>query len=176
MNASFRIGYGEDAHALAPGRTLVIGGVTIHGSPVGTVAHSDGDVLLHALSDALLAAFAMGDIGQYFPPSNPNYRGLDSRVILQTVHQLVADQTAPFDIVNIAAVVVLDQPRLGPTRRDIQRQVAGELGADASRVGVTFKTSEGMAPDFIQARVTVLLQTFEPGDPEAEEASMPFGH
>ncbi len=156
---SYRIGYGEDAHALAPGRPLVIGALTIDGSPVGTVAHSDGDVLLHALSDALLAAFAMGDIGQYFPPSNPNYRGLDSRVILQTVLQRVADQVGAYRIVNLSAVVVLDQPRLGPTRRDIQRQLAGELGIDASRVGVTFKTSEGMAPDFIQSRVTVLLQT-----------------
>jgi len=150
----FRIGYGEDAHALAPGRRLVI-----DSSPVGTVAHSDGDVLLHALSDALLAAYAMGDIGQYFPPSNPNYRGLDSRVILQTVLQRLADQVGEFRILNLSAVVVLDQPRLGPTRRDIQRQVAGELGIDVSRVGVTFKTSEGMAPDFIQARATVLLHT-----------------
>ena len=153
-----RIGYGEDAHALAPGRALVIGAVRIDGSPVGTVAHSDGDVLLHALSDALLAAFAMGDIGQYFPPSNPNYRGLDSRVILQTVLQRLADQVGGYRLVNLSAVVVLDQPRLGPTRRDIQRQLAGELGIDASRVGVTFKTSEGMAPDFIQARATVLLE------------------
>ncbi len=155
----FRIGYGEDAHALAPGRRLVIGAVAIDSSPVGTVAHSDGDVLLHALSDALLAAYAMGDIGQYFPPSNPNYRGLDSRVILQTVLQRLADQVGEFRILNLSAVVVLDQPRLGPTRRDIQRQVAGELGIDVSRVGVTFKTSEGMAPDFIQARATVLLHT-----------------
>jgi len=155
----YRIGYGEDAHALAPGRSLVIGAVRIDGSPVGTVAHSDGDVLLHALSDALLAAFAMGDIGQYFPPSNPNYRGLDSRVILQTVLERVADQAGACRIVNLSAVVVLDQPRLGPTRRDIQRQLAGELGIDAARVGLTFKTSEGMAPDFIQARVTVLLKT-----------------
>jgi len=154
-----RIGYGEDAHALAPGRSLVIGAVKIDSSPVGTVAHSDGDVLLHALSDALLAAYAMGDIGQYFPPSNPNYRGLDSRVILQTVLQRLADQVGRYRIVNLSAVVVLDQPRLGPTRRDIQRQLAGELGIDASRVGVTFKTSEGMAPDFIQARATVLLET-----------------
>ena len=153
-----RIGYGEDAHALAPGRALVIGALASDGSPVGTVAHSDGDVLLHALSDALLAAFAMGDIGQYFPPSNPNYRGLDSRVILQTVLQRLADQVGGYHLVNLSAVVVLDQPRLGPTRRDIQRQLAGELGIDASRVGVTFKTSEGMAPDFIQARVTVLLE------------------
>ncbi|MEJ2667268.1 MAG: 2-C-methyl-D-erythritol 2,4-cyclodiphosphate synthase [Deinococcales bacterium] len=154
-----RIGYGEDAHALAPGRPLVIGAVTVAGSPLGTVAHSDGDVLLHALSDALLAACAMGDIGQYFPPSNPNYRGLDSRVILQTVLQRLADQVGEFSILNLSAVVILDQPRLGPTRRDIQRQVAGELGIDVSRVGVTFKTSEGMTPDFIQARATVLLRT-----------------
>ena len=162
MDGGYRIGYGEDAHALAPGRRLVIGGVSLRESPVGTIAHSDGDVLLHALSDALLSAYSMGDIGQYFSPTNPSYRGLDSRVILQTVQERIQDQAGSFSIVNIAGVVVLDRPRLGPTRGDIQAMVSGELGIDVSRVGISFKTSEGLAPDYIQARVTVLIQ---PGQP-----------
>lgn len=158
MTGRFRIGYGEDAHALAPGRKLVVGGVPFPDSPVGTVSHSDGDVLLHALSDALLSAHALGDIGQYFPPSNPNYRGLDSRVILQTVHERIKEQTGAFSVVNIAGVVILDHPRLGPSRNSIQSIIAGQLGMDPSRVGISFKTSEGMAAEYVQARVTVLLE------------------
>lgn len=136
----------------------MIGGVPFPDSPVGTVSHSDGDVLLHALSDALLSAHSLGDIGQYFPPSNPNYRGLDSRVILQTVQERITEQAGAFSVVNIAGVVILDHPRLGPSRSSIQSVIAGELGMDASRVGISFKTSEGMAPEFIQARVTVLFE------------------
>lgn len=158
MAGRYRVGYGEDAHALAPGRKLVVGGVPFPDSPVGTVSHSDGDVLLHALSDALLAAHSMGDIGQYFPPSNPNYRGLDSRVILQTVRERILDHTGHFGVVNVAGVVVLDHPRLGPARGAIQSALAGQLDMDVSRVGISFKTTEGMAPDHIQARVTVLLE------------------
>ncbi len=159
MTRPFRIGYGEDAHALAPGRSLVLGGVKVFDSPVGTVAHSDGDVILHALSDALLSAFSAGDIGQYFPPSNPNYRDLDSRVILQTVLERIRDYAERVTVINVAGVVTLDRPKLGPLRKEIERSVAAALGIDGSRVGLGFKTSEGMAPDFIQARVTVLLET-----------------
>lgn len=152
-----RIGFGEDAHTLAADRRLVVGGVTIPDAPLGSDAHSDGDALLHALSDALLAAFALGDIGQYFPPSNPNYKDLDSRVILQTVIERIEDACGPLRIHNLAAVVTLDQPRLGPHRITIQRHLAELLRLPPSRVGLGFKTSEGLAPEHIQARVTVLV-------------------
>ena len=161
MLPNLRIGFGEDAHDLVSGGKLVLGGYQVPDSPVGPHAHSDGDALLHALSDALLSAFALGDIGQYFPPSNPNYRDLDSQVILQTVLERIADATGPFAIHNVAAVVTLDQPRLGPHRTGIQRQLAELLGLEPSRVGLGFKTSEGIAVDWVQARVTLLVSTGE---------------
>jgi 2-C-methyl-D-erythritol 2,4-cyclodiphosphate synthase len=154
---NLRIGYGEDSHALAEGHPLVIGGVTIPDSPLGAVAHSDGDVLLHALSDALLSAFALGDIGYYFPPSDMRYKNMDSIRILEHVLLELHKHTKTFQIANLAAVIVLDKPKLGNYREAIQHQVAKLLGLTKQDVGVTFKTSEGMAPGHIQARVTVLL-------------------
>ncbi len=154
---NLRIGYGEDSHALAGGRPLVIGSVTIPDSPLGAVAHSDGDVLLHALSDALLSSFALGDIGHYFPPSDMRYKNMDSVKILEHVLLELHNHTQTFQIQNLAAVVMLDKPKLGKHRETIQNRVAKVLGLEPHNVGLTFKTSEGMATGHIQARVTVLL-------------------
>lgn len=154
-----RIGYGEDSHALREGRPLMLGGVLIDGSERGSVAHSDGDVLLHALADALLSAWALGDIGRLFPPGEPETADLDSSIIVERVLGLLAASTkGRWQIVNVAAVVTLDAPKLGTWREAIQERIRGLLELPASAVGVTFKTSEGLAPDHIQARVTVLLQ------------------
>ncbi len=150
-----RIGFGEDAHQLAAGRPLVIGGVRIENSPLGAVAHSDGDVLLHALSDALLSAFALGDIGHYFPPSQLEFKDLDSQVIVQHVLKLLQAENAK--VHNLAAVITLDSPKLGTYRHTIQMQLASLLGIAECDVGLGFKTSEGLASGHIQARVTVLL-------------------
>jgi 2-C-methyl-D-erythritol 2,4-cyclodiphosphate synthase len=152
-----RIGYGEDSHALAENRPLVIGGVRIENSPLGAVAHSDGDVLLHALSDALLSALALGDIGTYFPPSNPASKDMDSQRILEYVLLELYKHSSNFHLHNIAAVVTLDKPKLGAYRQHIQEKVARLVGLEPTDVGVTFKTSEGLATSHIQARVTVLL-------------------
>lgn len=152
-----RIGYGEDAHRLGPGRPLVIGNVTISESPVGAIAHSDGDVLLHALSDALLASLALGDIGVYFPPSDPAFKAMDSAEILRSVRALIFKRAPNVRLENIAAVVTLDSPKLGRYRGAIEARVAQLLDLAPDRVGLTFKTSEGLAPEHIQARVTVLL-------------------
>lgn len=152
-----RIGFGEDAHALATGRPLVIGNVSISESPVGAVAHSDGDVLLHALADALLSSLALGDIGTYFPPSNAEFKDMNSADILRKVQALLLEHEANLTLVNVAAVVTLDSPKLGNHREAIQQRVAQLLDLEADRVGITFKTSEGLAPQHIQARVTVLL-------------------
>lgn len=153
-----RIGYGEDAHALASGRPLLLGGFDVPLSPVGADAHSDGDVVLHALCDALLSAWGLGDIGQLFPPGNPNYRGLDSQVILQTVEERIADQVGAVSIVNVAAVVTLDRPKLQPHRTEMQRRLAELLRVEPGRVGLAFKTTEGLAPRHVQARVSVLVR------------------
>jgi 2-C-methyl-D-erythritol 2,4-cyclodiphosphate synthase len=155
---NLRIGYGEDSHALSDGRPLVIGGVKIK-SPVGAVAHSDGDVLLHALSDALLSAFALGDIGSYFPPSDPQFKDMDSQKILEHILLEVHKHVQGLKIHNVAAMVILDKPKLGNYRQAIQENVANLLGLGKSDVGVTFKTSEGLAMKHIQARVTLLLST-----------------
>ncbi len=152
----FKIGYGEDSHTLEKGKILTIGNLQIKNSPHGTIAHSDGDVLLHALSDALLSAFAVGDIGKYFPPSNMDYKDLDSKIILAKVLELIDYDNV--EINNIAAVVILDKPKLGNLREAIQARVAELLAIEINKVGITFKTSEGLAERHVQARVTVLLE------------------
>ena len=153
-----RIGFGEDAHALAAGRPLLLGGVRVE-SERGSVAHSDGDVLLHALADALLSAWALGDIGKLFPPGDPATLKLDSSLIVERVLGMLASRReGGWGIANVAAVVTLDSPRLGAWREQIQERVRELLGLPPGAVGVTFKTSEGLAPEHVQARVTVLLQ------------------
>ncbi|WP_022800431.1 2-C-methyl-D-erythritol 2,4-cyclodiphosphate synthase [Deinococcus ficus] len=150
-----RIGYGEDAHRLAPGRPLILGGVPVPHAERGAVAHSDGDAVLHAVADALLSGLALGDIGQYFPDTDPQWAGLDSRDILRRVLDLIRERG--YEPVNVALVVTLDRPKLGPLRAEITRSVAALLALPDSEVGVSFKTSEGLAPDHVQVRVTALL-------------------
>ncbi|KIQ55237.1 2-C-methyl-D-erythritol 2,4-cyclodiphosphate synthase [Meiothermus taiwanensis] len=149
------VGYGEDAHRLGEGRELWLGGVRIE-SDRGAIAHSDGDVLLHALSDALLSAFALGDIGSYFPDHDPKWKGLESRVILEVVLQKVRE--SGYRLSQLSAVVTLDRPKLGPHRTDIQQHLALLTGLPEKRVGLTFKTSEGLAPNHVQCRVVVYLE------------------
>ena len=155
MPMALRIGHGQDAHRLVPGKRLVIGGVTVP-SERGADAHSDGDVLLHALADALLSTRALGDIGKLFPPSDPAFAGLDSRAIVRSILAELERHAGSSAITNVAAVVTLDAPKLGPLRERIAASVADLLGLPADRVGVTFKTSEGLAPDHVQASVVVL--------------------
>lgn len=159
MSSEIRVGHGLDAHRLLPGRPLVIGGVSVPDNPRGADAHSDGDVLLHALADALLSCFALGDIGVLFPPSDPAFAGLDSREIAAAVLERVRGVAPSVEVVNVAAVVTLDAPRLGPLRGRVAASVAELLGLPATNVGVTFKTSEGLAPDHVQASVAVLVRS-----------------
>jgi len=158
MSPGIRVGHGLDAHRLVPGRVLVIGGVNVPDSPRGADAHSDGDVLLHALADALLSCFALGDIGVLFPPSDPAFAGLDSREIVIAAWERLNDAAPGVEVVNVAAVVTLDAPKLGPLRGRVAESVAGLLGLQADRVGVTFKTSEGLATDHVQSSVAVLVR------------------
>lgn len=151
-----RIGFGEDAHQLAPDRPLVLGGVTIAGAPRGAVAHSDGDALLHALTDALLSAWALGDIGALFPDTDPAFAGADSGLLLTRALNAIRFRSGAWRVAQVSAVVTLDRPKLGAFRAEIAARVAALLGVAPDRVGITFKTSEGLARDHVQARAVVL--------------------
>jgi 2-C-methyl-D-erythritol 2,4-cyclodiphosphate synthase len=156
---SYRCGIGYDTHRLAEGRKLILGGVEIP-SARGLVGHSDGDVLSHAVVDALLGAAGLGDIGRYFPDTEPRWKNADSRIFLESVRGLLADRGLA--IANLDAVVVLDAPRLAPHMEAIRSSLAAALGVTPERVNVKAKTSEGAAPDFASAHVVALLALLEP--------------
>ena len=151
------IGYGEDSHQLAPGRRFVIGGVEVTADR-GPLAHSDGDALLHAVTDALLSALALGDIGAFFPNDAAENRARPSADFLNRA--LVEVRSRGYAPDQLRVVVVVDRPKLGPYRSAIQKNLAGLLGLDPQRVGLTFKTSEGLAPDHIQVRAFLTLAAF----------------
>jgi 2-C-methyl-D-erythritol 2,4-cyclodiphosphate synthase len=138
-----RIGHGYDLHALADGRRLVLGGVEIPHDR-GPIAHSDGDVLLHALADALLGAAALGDIGQHFPDTDPAYSGADSRVLLRRVVALV--QAAGYAASNVDVTVLAQRPKLAPHRDAMRANIAADLGLDLGAVSVKATTTEGLGP------------------------------
>jgi len=138
-----RIGHGYDLHALADGRRLVLGGVDIPHER-GPIAHSDGDVLLHALADALLGAAALGDIGQHFPDTDPAYAGADSRVLLRRVAERV--QAAGYQVANVDVTVLAQRPKLAPHRDAMRANIAADLGIDIGAVSVKATTTEGLGP------------------------------
>lgn len=136
-----RIGQGYDAHRFAAGERLVLGGVTIPHSH-GLAAHSDGDVLLHALCDALLGAAALGDIGRHFPDRSPEFAGIDSRLLLRRVVALVKKQG--YAVGNVDCTVVAQVPRLAPHISAMVAHIAADLGIAVERVNVKATTTEGM--------------------------------
>ena len=138
-----RIGFGYDNHRLVPGRVLILGGVHIP-SAVGPEAHSDGDVLIHALIDALLGACALGDIGQLFPPSDEQYRDISSRILLQRTLGVLSE--GGFRPRNADTTVVLESPRLGPYMEQMRETLGADLGIGAAAVSVKAKTKEGLGP------------------------------
>jgi 2-C-methyl-D-erythritol 2,4-cyclodiphosphate synthase len=150
-----RIGYGWDSHEFKRGIPLKIGGVTLpHNS--GLAGHSDGDVLLHALTDALLGAVAAGDIGGYFPPSDPKWKGADSAVFVREALQQV--KRAGYSVANVDSTLILAKPKIRLHARKIQARVAELLGVAPSQVGIKAKTPEGMGTDNAAiAHVIVLL-------------------
>jgi len=139
----FRCGLGWDVHPLVPGRPLVVGGVRIP-SELGLGGHSDADVLAHAVTDALLGAAALGDIGQHFPDDDPRWAGADSLVLLRHAQSLAAGQG--FTVVHVDATLILERPRLGPYREAIRRKLAAALELPPACVSVKFKTAEKMGP------------------------------
>jgi 2-C-methyl-D-erythritol 2,4-cyclodiphosphate synthase len=150
-----RIGYGWDSHEFKKGIPLKIGGVEIPFDK-GLSGHSDGDVLLHALTDALLGAVAAGDIGSYFPPSDPQWKGADSIIFLRKALQQV--RTAGYIVANVDSTLILAEPKIGPHSRRIQARVAELLSIEPGQVGIKAKTPEGMGTDDAAiAHVAVLL-------------------
>lgn len=136
-----RVGIGYDVHRLVEGRPLILGGVTIPHSH-GLAGHSDADVLLHAIADALLGAAALGDIGQHFPDTDPAWEGADSLALLRTVVERV--QTAGYQVGNVDATVVLERPKLRPHIGAMTTTIAQALGVETGAVSVKATTSEGM--------------------------------
>ena len=151
-----RIGYGFDSHEFRPGIPLKIGGIMLpHDKGLG--GHSDGDVLLHAITDALLGAVAAPDIGALFPPSDPKWKGADSVVFLREALKRV--RAAGYSVANVDASLILTFPKIGPYATEIRARVAQLLGVDADCVGLKAKTPEGLnLENAAVAHVVVLLQ------------------
>lgn len=158
MNSGFRIGEGWDIHALVPGRKLVIGGVQIPFER-GLLGHSDADVLLHAITDALLGAAGLGDIGGLFPDSDAQFKDADSLVLLAQAAQRVRERG--FAIGNIDSTVVAQAPKLAPHIAAMRQRIASALDLPADRINVKAKTAEKLGPVgqglAIEARAIVLL-------------------
>jgi|SRR5215468_8833875 len=151
-----RVGYGFDSHEFRPGLPLKIGGVTVaHDKGLG--GHSDGDVLLHAITDALLGAIAAPDIGALFPPSDPKWKGADSAVFLREASARV--RQAGYAVANVDASLILAAPKIGPHAASIRARVADLLGVNSDCVGLKAKTPEGLDLDNAAlAHVVVLLE------------------
>jgi 2-C-methyl-D-erythritol 2,4-cyclodiphosphate synthase len=138
-----RTGLGWDVHRLSVGRPLILGGVTVP-SELGLEGHSDADILSHAITDALLGAAALGDIGMHFPDTDPRWKGADSLLFLAHAAGLVRD--LGFTIVNVDSTVILERPKLKDYRQPIRESLARTLEMDVDRVSVKFKTAERVGP------------------------------
>ena len=149
-----RIGFGWDSHEFKTGIPLRIGGVTLP-HPKGLGGHSDGDVLLHALTDALLGAVAAPDIGSLFPPSDPKWKGADSAVFLREALKRV--RAAGYAVVNVDSTLILAAPKIGPHAAAIREHVAELMGVPADCVGLKAKTPEGMGTDNAAIANSVVL-------------------
>ena len=157
-----RIGFGWDSHAFKPGVPLRIGGLTLE-HPEGLAGHSDGDVLLHAITDALLGAVAAGDIGSFFPPGDPRWKNADSAIFLNLALEEI--QHAGYGIVNLDTTLVLAAPKISPIAGDMRAKIADLLSIELDQVSVKAKTPEGLGLDHVaQAHAIVLLERVR--DPE----------
>jgi 2-C-methyl-D-erythritol 2,4-cyclodiphosphate synthase len=141
MDFPFRVGQGFDVHALVEGRPLIIGGVTIPHDR-GLQGHSDADVLLHAITDAILGAAGLGDIGRHFPDTDPAYQGADSRVLLRAaMHKL---RVAGWRVVNVDATIHAQAPKISPHAPAMVANISADLGVDPADVNIKGKTNEGL--------------------------------
>ncbi|WP_392535865.1 2-C-methyl-D-erythritol 2,4-cyclodiphosphate synthase [Nostoc sp. C117] len=138
-----RIGNGYDIHRLVSDRALILGGIQIP-HELGLLGHSDADVLTHAIMDAMLGALSLGDIGHYFPPSDPQWAGADSLVLLTQVHQLISDRG--WEIGNIDSVVVAERPKLKPHIHNMRDKLATVLKLEPNQIGIKATTNEKLGP------------------------------
>ena len=156
---NIRIGEGWDVHALVPGRQLILGGVKIPHT-MGLLGHSDADVLLHAITDAVLGAAGLGDIGRHFPDTDTQFKGADSSVLLQEAMRRVRAQG--WELVNVDSTIVAQAPKLAPHMAAINAGVAKALGVSLDQVNVKAKTAEKLGPvgmgQSIEARAVALLK------------------
>ena len=139
----FRVGQGWDVHRIVPGRPLILGGVKVP-AEFGFEGHSDADVLSHAITDALLGALALGDIGMHFPDTDPRWNGADSLQFLRHAMELVAAKG--YTVLNVDSTVILERPKLKDFRLPIREKLAATLGLDVDQVSVKFKTAEKVGP------------------------------
>ncbi len=162
---NFRIGHGFDVHAFAPQRKLIVGGVDIP-HPFGLAGHSDADVLLHAICDALLGAAALGDIGRHFPDTDARYRNIDSRELLRAVAGLLAERG--YCLTNLDCTIIAQAPRMAPHIEMMRQHIAADLGAEIGAVNVKATTTEKLGftgrGEGIAAEAVCLLQTRTAGD------------
>jgi len=157
-----RIGFGFDSHVFEPGVPLRIGGLTID-HPEGLAGHSDGDVLLHAITDALLGAVAAGDIGSFFPPSDPRWKDADSVIFLSLALEEL--QHAGYRIVNIDTTLILTAPKIAPIAAEMRARVADQLGIDIDQVSIKAKTPEGLGLDHVaQCHAVALVERVQESD------------
>ena len=157
---AFRIGHGYDVHRFGDGDFVTLGGVRIAHSR-GIIAHSDGDVLLHALCDALLGACALGDIGKHFPDSDPAYRGIDSRKLLRHTYQLVKQQG--YVIGNVDLTLLAEAPRIGKYSQAMRESLAADLETDITQINIKATTTERLGyigrEEGLAAHAVVLLES-----------------
>jgi 2-C-methyl-D-erythritol 2,4-cyclodiphosphate synthase len=166
--SEYRTGLGWDVHRLAPNRPLILGGVTIP-SEFGLEGHSDADILAHAITDAILGAAALGDIGMHFPDTDPRWKGADSLVFLK--HALELARAAGFKLVNVDSTVILERPKLKDHRTAIREKLSAALGLTLDRVSVKFKTAEKVGPvgegKSAEAQAVVTLASARPSPTRA---------
>lgn len=154
-----RIGIGYDVHRLVEGRPLILGGVRI-AHPLGLLGHSDADVLLHAIMDALLGALALGDIGKWFPDTDPAYKGADSLKLLEHVSRLIREKG--YQVGNIDAVIIAQKPKCAPYIEQMRENIAGTLATEMTRISVKATTEEKLGftgrEEGIAAKAVALLE------------------
>ncbi|WP_022664094.1 2-C-methyl-D-erythritol 2,4-cyclodiphosphate synthase [Desulfospira joergensenii] len=160
MKTDMRIGFGADVHQLVSGRELILGGEKIEYDR-GLKGHSDADVLIHALCDAVLGAGGLGDIGEHFPDTDPRYRGISSLILLKKCADLIREKG--YEISNADCVIFAQAPRMGPHKKKMEENMAGVLALDPDRVNVKATTTEGLGfagrGEGIAAQCTVLIKS-----------------